>query len=114
MAGISMTVNVGNQLSVVERIIAELGDKEVNFLVESITLGDMAPKITKFCRRKLGSTLLLNGKQVKLSFLPACSVAWDLNVELVTVRFDSDGVTLFRFFPRAQRSKILRITTSPI
>ncbi len=114
MPGISMIVNEGNQLSVVERIVAELSGKSVNFLVETIKLGDKKPKVTKFCKRELGGTFLLNGNQVKIAFLPAGGIAWDLNVELVTVRFGSDGVTLCRFFPKAQRSKIVRITVDPI
>lgn len=116
MSGISMTLTEDNQFSVASRIIEQVSGKKVNFLIKSFELGTPKPTITKFCSRELGGgAFLLNGKQVRIPFSPAKAIAWDLNVEVVRVKFEQNGdILLSRVFSAGQKSKILLVTTNPI
>jgi hypothetical protein len=122
MAGISMTVNAENQLSVVERIISMMKDKKFNLLVETFSRANgnseeevkILEKKLKYCNRALTGVYKINGSQVVIPFSPAESFSWDLNTERVIVEFGSKEITLCRIFVKTDRRKVLRVTQNPI
>jgi len=115
VSSLSMTVNLKNQESFVERILGFLGSGSFNLLIETFELGAKEPRRFKYCHRVWNDRYTLNQNQLSIPLSPGKSIDWDLKVERVVVCFESDGdILISRIFEKQKRRLILKLTRSPI
>jgi hypothetical protein len=88
--------------------------KRFNLLVSSKKMGDSGEKVLKFCNRLIKHGISKDG-QISIFLDPGGSIAWDLAVESVTVKFEKNGDIIVQiFFENRQRRKFSRLTFNPI
>lgn len=121
---ITSTINTENHLSAVERIIDTFGGgKRFNVLVstskfvEDSTLGTtgISTKTLKFCDRQMSPKRIIKSSWVSIGLEPGGSIAWDLNVEYVVIRWNEPRhITISRLFNDRQYGKMVTLTFDPI
>lgn len=112
---ITMTLNADMHKVFYDELVRTFEGKSFNVLVQTCSIGDLKPKVLKYCGRTLGTVRILKPSQASIRLNPGGRIAWDLVVEYVAVVFEApEKVVIQRFFSGRQYRKLIVVTTDPI